>query len=99
MEEDNARLKTELAVARSTAEEAKKLASDARLRADLLEKQKAKLNKALDKETAAKESAKSAVAKKEVQLHQAVESLLSKSFWIILCIFYVASDFLKAIVI
>ena len=71
MEEENVQLKAELATM-------KKLVADARLKADVMEKDKAKLKKSLDKEIEARESAKAAIAGKEVQLHQAVESLLSK---------------------
>ena len=99
MEEENARLKTELAAAKASAEEAKKLAADARLKADLLEKEKGKLKKSLEKELKAKELAKTATEEREEQLRQAVESLLSKFFWIVLCIFAVASDLLKVVLI
>ena len=87
MEEENVRLKAELATA-------KKLAADARLKADVLEKDKAKLKKSLDKEVEARESAKAAIAEKEVRLRQAVESLLGKFSWINPCIHDVAFIFL-----
>ena len=80
MEEENARLKTELAALKASAEEVKKLAADARLKADLLEKEKGKLKKSLEKELKAKESAKTATEEREEQLRQVVESLISKFF-------------------
>src|SRR3954447_23414695 len=71
LEEENAKLKLEL-------EEAKKLAVDARLKADIAEKEKAKMKKSLDKEVAAREEAKAKTADQEVQLRNAIGSLLSK---------------------
>src|SRR4051812_9275227 len=71
LEEENVRLKREL-------EEAKKLAADARLKADVAEKDRAKMKKNLDKEIASRDEAKAKIEEKEVQLRNAVESLLSK---------------------
>src|SRR4051812_44441158 len=71
MEEENVRLKLELA-------EAKKLPTDARLKADMAEKDRVKLKKSLDKEIASREAAKATIDEKEVRLRLSVESLLSE---------------------
>src|SRR3954463_3507552 len=71
LEEENAGLKRELA-------EAKRLAADAQSRVEAADKEKAKLQKVLDKEIAAKEAAMTKIADQEARLHNAVESLLSK---------------------
>src|SRR4051812_40914744 len=71
LEEENVRLKLEF-------EEAKKLAADARLKADIAENDNAKMKKILDKEIASREEAKAKIEEKEVQLRNTVESLLSK---------------------
>ena len=86
MEEENARLRAELATA-------KKLVVDAHLKADALEKDNVKLKKNLDEEVEAKESDKVAIAEKEVRLRQAVESLLGKFSWINPCTHDVALYF------
>ena len=95
MEDENARLKTELAAAKASAEEANKLAAKARLDVDVMKKEMGKLRKNLDKELKAKEDAKASTEEKEEQLRKAVESLLSKFSGSFLCIFVVASDLLK----
>ena len=87
MEEENARLRAELAAA-------KKLVVDAHLKVDALEKDNAKLKKSLDKEVEARESDNAAIAEKEVRLRQAIESLLGKFSWINACIHDVAFIFL-----
>lgn len=78
MEEENARLKTELAAAKASAEQANKLAAKARLDVDVMKKEMGKLKKKLDKELKAKEDAKASTEEKEEQLRKAVESLLSE---------------------
>ena len=78
MEDENARLKMELAAAKASAEEANKLAAKARLDVDVMKKEMGKLRKNLDKELKAKEDAKASTEEKEEQLRKAVESLLSK---------------------
>ena len=79
MEEESARLKTELAAAKASAEEANKLAASARMKVDVLEKDIGKLRKNLEKELKAKEAAKTSTEDREERLRKAIESLLGKS--------------------
>src|SRR4051794_2422145 len=92
MEEENVRLKLEVA-------EAKKLATDAWLKADVVEKDRAKLKKSLDKEVVSREATEAKIDEKGVQLRRAIESLLSKFFGIFSYIYVVASAFLDIVVI
>ena len=63
MEEENVRLKNELAAAKT-------LVVDEHLKNDKLEKEVAKLKKSLDKEVKARESAKAVLAGSETRLHE-----------------------------
>ena len=78
MEDENARLKIELAAAKASAEEANKLAASARLKVDVLEKDIGKLRKSLDKEIMAKENAKVSTEEREERLRKSIEFLLGK---------------------
>ena len=89
MEEENVRLKNELAAAKT-------LVVDEHLKNDKLEKEVAKLKKSLDKEVKARESAKAALAGSETRLHEAAESLLGESFVVVLCIHSIAIDFFRS---
>ena len=93
IETENAQLKVELAAAKVSAEQANKLAADARIKADLLEKDIGKLKAKLDKETKAKEAAKVLTEEREERLRKAVESLLGKFSELICLIALLPLDF------
>ena len=81
IEAENAQLREELAAARVSAEQlekANKLAADARLRVDVLEKELGKLKAKLEKETKARDAAKASADKREDRLRKSVESLLGE---------------------
>src|SRR4051812_24049425 len=99
MEEENARLKTELAATKTLAEEANKLAAKARLDAVVMKMEIGMLRKTLDKELKAQEDAKASTEENEEQIRTAVESLLSKFSGSSLYNFVVAADLLKVVLI
>ena len=89
MEEENIRLKNELAAAKT-------LVVDEHLKNDALEKEVTKLKKSLDKEVKARESAKATLAGNATWLHEAAESLLGESSVVVLRIHSIAIDFFRS---